>query len=54
VLVGGCDIVVEMYENGELAELLGVEMPEEDEAPAAEPGLPAQQGNIPLENNLRG
>jgi monothiol glutaredoxin len=52
-LVGGCDIVVEMYENGELAELLGVEMPEEDEAPAAEPELPAQQGNIPLENNLR-
>jgi monothiol glutaredoxin len=52
-LVGGADIVVEMYENGELAELLGVEMPEEDEAPAAEPELPAQQGNIQLENNLR-
>ena len=32
-LVGGCDIVVEMYENGELAELLGVDMPEEDDAP---------------------
>ena len=32
-LVGGCDIVVEMYENGELAELLGVDMPEDDDAP---------------------
>ena len=27
-LVGGCDIVMEMYETGELAEKLGVEMPE--------------------------
>jgi monothiol glutaredoxin len=57
-LVGGCDIVVEMYENGELAELLGVEMPEEDEAAAPaedEPvDLPQQQSNIPLENNLKG
>ena len=63
-LVGGCDIVVEMYENGELAELLGVDMPEEEEAsaPPAEPTparvtedeIPAQQSNIPLENNLNG
>ena len=30
-LVGGCDIVTEMYETGELAEKLGVEMPEDDE-----------------------
>jgi monothiol glutaredoxin len=30
-LVGGCDIVTEMYESGELAELLGVEQPEEAE-----------------------
>ena len=57
-LVGGCDIVVEMYENGELAELLGVEMPEEeDEAPAqaeeAPVDLPQSQSNIPLENNLK-
>lgn len=29
-LVGGCDIVTEMYESGELAGLLGVEQPEED------------------------
>jgi monothiol glutaredoxin len=27
-LVGGCDIVVEMFESGELAETLGVEQPE--------------------------
>ena len=26
-LVGGCDIVTEMYESGELAETLGVEQP---------------------------
>jgi monothiol glutaredoxin len=36
-LVGGCDIVEEMYESGELAQQLGVEQPDE---PAAkhEPG----------------
>ena len=33
-LVGGCDIVTEMYESGELASLLGVEQPaDEPEAP---------------------
>ena len=32
-LVGGCDIVTEMYESGELATALGVEQP--SEAPAA-------------------
>ena len=55
-LVGGCDIVMEMYENGELAEKLGVEMPEDDdEAPdpvLTEADVPARQGNIPLENRL--
>ena len=51
-LVGGCDIVMEMYESGELAEKLGVEMPDDDPAPVAEPGLPAQSGPIPLENRL--
>ncbi len=34
-LVGGCDIVTEMYESGELAETLGVEQPA-DEAAADE------------------
>jgi monothiol glutaredoxin len=50
-LVGGCDIVTEMYESGELAELLGVEPPADapDEAPAAaEPGAPPLQ----IGNNL--
>ena len=39
-LVGGCDIVTEMYASGELAELVGVEQPAEApvEAAAAQPG----------------
>ena len=36
-LIGGCDIVTEMYESGELAETLGVEPPADAPAPAAEP-----------------
>ncbi len=52
-LVGGCDIVMEMYETGELAERLGVEMPDDDEPTGApEPELPANPGPIPLENRL--
>jgi monothiol glutaredoxin len=35
-LVGGADIVAEMYETGELAAALGVEAP--DDAPAEAPG----------------
>src|SRR5918992_736029 len=35
-LVGGCDIVEEMLESGELAELLGAEQPEGAELPQAE------------------
>jgi monothiol glutaredoxin len=47
-LVGGCDIVMEMFENGELAELLGVEQPElEPEENEVE-----QSGPIGLENRL--
>ena len=52
-LVGGCDIVTEMYESGELAEVLGVETPADapGEAPvAAEPGAPP----LTIENNLQG
>ncbi len=33
-LIGGCDIVMEMFESGDLAETLGVEQPDLDEAPA--------------------
>jgi monothiol glutaredoxin len=47
-LVGGCDIVMEMFENGELAETLGVEQPEAE--PVEEPVQ--QQSRIGLENNL--
>jgi monothiol glutaredoxin len=49
-LVGGCDIVTEMYESGELHETLGVEgaAPEE---PAPEPE-PAQAPPLSIENRL--
>src|SRR5215216_4539766 len=45
-LVGGCDIVTEMYESGELSQVMGVEPPSDApaEAPAAaEPGAPPLQ-----------
>jgi monothiol glutaredoxin len=50
-LVGGCDIVTEMYETGELGQLLGIE------APAAAPDSApedAQPGPAPMqvENRL--
>ncbi len=49
-LVGGCDIITEMYESGELAETLGVQPPAAapDDAPAAtEAGAP-----MTIENRL--
>ena len=53
-LVGGSDIVLEMFESGELAELLGVEQPEAPEeealAPASQP--PEQSAPLGLENRL--
>ena len=50
-LVGGCDIVMEMYESGELAGALGVEQPVEE--PAAPQGeAPPQSGPLGLENRL--
>ena len=49
-LVGGHDIVMEMYEDGSLADALGVEQPEEEpEPPAAEAPGSAPLG---LENRL--
>ena len=49
-LVGGADIVTEMYESGELADALGVEQPvEEPQAPDAEAPQSAPLG---LENRL--
>ena len=47
-LVGGCDIVTEMYESGELAQALGVEA--EPEAPEQAPAA-AEQGAPPLQIN---
>jgi monothiol glutaredoxin len=51
-LVGGSDIVMEMFESGELAQLLGVEQPELEESAAPEPEQPVQQRPIGLENRL--
>jgi monothiol glutaredoxin len=48
-LVGGCDIVMEMYEDGELAEMLGVEQPAEPETPT---GDVPQSAPLGLENRL--
>ena len=50
-LVGGADIVAEMYETGELHETLGADAPAEPaaEAPAAEPTGPQPLG---VENRL--
>jgi len=42
-LVGGCDIVEEMFESGELAEALGVEQPENAQAPQAQQQTAPQQ-----------
>ena len=47
-LVGGCDIVMEMYESGELAQTIGVAPSAEGPAPTtAEPGAP-----MTIENRL--
>ncbi len=39
-LVGGCDIIEEMFDSGELAQLLGVEQPEAASAPEPEKLVP--------------
>jgi monothiol glutaredoxin len=36
-LLGGCDIIEEMFESGELAAALGVEQPENAQVQAAPP-----------------
>ena len=48
-LVGGCDIVTEMFESGELAETLGVDQPAAP-APAEQPAVGARPMGI--ENRL--
>ena len=48
-LVGGCDIVEEMFESGELAELVGAEQPEGARAAAPQgPGDPQQSPPMQL------
>lgn len=46
-LVGGADIVAEMYESGELAQLLGVEQPDDEPQPAS-----AEAAPLSIENRL--
>ena len=48
-LVGGCDIVLEMFESGELAETLGVEQADDAEAVTAPQASAAPLG---IENRL--
>lgn len=50
-LVGGCDIVVEMFDSGELAELLGETQPGDDQRPAATDAKPTAPP-LKLENRL--
>ena len=57
-LVGGSDIVMEMFESGELAETLGVDQPDLGESSPGAPDQPAseqppqRQTGIGLENRL--
>jgi monothiol glutaredoxin len=48
-LVGGCDIITEMYESGELAQTLGLEAQEPGEVPEA---ATAQAPPLSIENRL--
>ena len=48
-LVGGCDIITEMYESGELAQTLGLEPQEPEHAPEA---AAAQAPPLSIENRL--
>jgi monothiol glutaredoxin len=47
-LVGGCDIITEMYESGELGEVLGIEAATTDAPEAAEP----EAKPLSIENRL--
>jgi monothiol glutaredoxin len=49
-LVGGCDIVMEMYQSGELHQALGVEAPAGE--PAPEPEAVPQAAPLSIENRL--
>jgi monothiol glutaredoxin len=51
-LIGGADIVAEMYESGELAEKLGADQPSEPEAAVAETTPERKAPPMQLENRL--
>jgi monothiol glutaredoxin len=51
-LVGGCDIVMEMYQSGELHQALGLEAEEEAPEAPAPAAAPAQGPPISIENRL--
>lgn len=49
-LLGGCDIVEEMFESGELAEALGAQQPENPQVPqATQPASPQQSPPLQIE-----
>ena|SRR5438552_3265719 len=50
-LIGGSDIIMEMYESGELAQALGTDAPDAPDAPAGAAPAPAPLG---IENRLSG
>jgi monothiol glutaredoxin len=50
-LVGGCDIVSEMYQSGELQQVLGAEGEPAQETPVAEPEAPVAPP-LTIENRL--
>jgi monothiol glutaredoxin len=52
-LIGGCDIITEMFESGELADALGIEAPADlpADAPAGEAAA-AEQPPLQIENRL--
>lgn len=51
-LIGGCDIVTEMYESGELAGVLGVEPAPDAPAEAPEGATPTGPAPLGIENRL--
>jgi monothiol glutaredoxin len=52
-LVGGCDIVMEMYQSGELQQTLGVEGAGSEQAAPAEPDVAHSEGPpLSIDNKL--
>ncbi len=51
-LVGGCDIITEMYQSGELAQTLGLEATPDAPASEAPEPTPAEAPPLSIENRL--